>query len=471
MSGSDDDLAARARSRVGHVLCGKYRIESVLGVGGMATVYAATHRNGHRVAIKVLHAELSVNTSIRTRFRREGHAANGVKHPGAVVVIDDDVAEDGSAFLVMELLAGESVEQLWELNGQRLPVKTVLAIARELCEVLAAAHRDGTVHRDIKPANLFLTREGHVKVLDYGIARVRDAALPTVTESGEVFGTPNFMAPEQAMGRATRVDGQTDLWAVGATMFTLISGAVVHEGETSQHLTFLAATRPARSLRTVCPEADARLVALVDRALAFDKTDRWPTAQAMGDAISSLSLALFGTARIALASVSDTLVAARPARVEPRRSDSASSAQTVPQIVRRDSRRRTRAIRAIAAAVVLVVPLTVAFVLRGGRPVLPRDQGFVDAATTAVMVPPPARADSPVALTPDSSDSSSAPRAVGAAPTRDTAVARSKPAPRPPPRAPAAGTSAAPSASAAANCAEPFVITADGKKLWRAECL
>ncbi len=114
----------------------------------MATVYSATHRNGNEFAVKVLHPELSLRADIRNRFLREGHAASAVKHVGAVQVLDDDVAEDGSAFLVMELLRGDTLETLWERRGQRLPMKLVVGIGLQLLDVLAAAHANGVVHRD-----------------------------------------------------------------------------------------------------------------------------------------------------------------------------------------------------------------------------------------------------------------------------------------------------------------------------------
>src|ERR1700683_574294 len=164
MSSTDDELVVRARARLGTVLRGKYRLDRVLGIGGMATVYAATHRNGNEFAVKVLHADLSMRSEIRSRFLREGHAAGSVKHPGAVQVLDDDVAEDGSAFLVMELLRGESVEILWERRHQRLPLKLVVGMGIQLLDVLEAAHARGVIHRDIKAANVFLTSTGHLKV-------------------------------------------------------------------------------------------------------------------------------------------------------------------------------------------------------------------------------------------------------------------------------------------------------------------
>lgn len=225
MSGTDDELVARAQARLGTVLRGKYRLDRVLGIGGMATVYAATHRNGNEFAVKVLHPDLSLRAEIRNRFLREGHAAGSVKHPGAVQVLDDDVADDGSAFLVMELLRGESIEILWERRRQHLPLKVVVGIGIQLLDVLEAAHARGVIHRDIKPANIFLTTTGQVKVLDFGIARIRDMAASQATQTGMMMGTPAFMAPEQAMAKTSEIDAQTDVWSAGATMFTLFPGS------------------------------------------------------------------------------------------------------------------------------------------------------------------------------------------------------------------------------------------------------
>ena len=245
MSGTDDEVVQRAEARLGTVLRGKYRLDRVLGIGGMASVYAATHRNGNEFAVKMLHPELSMRADIRNRFLREGHAAGSVKHPGAVQVLDDDVAEDGSAFLVMELLRGETVESLWERRGQHLPLKLVVGIGLQLLDVLEAAHARGVIHRDVKPANIFLTSTGHVKVLDFGIARIRDMAASQATQTGMMMGTPAFMAPEQAMAKTSEVDAQTDVWSAGATMFTLASGKLVHEADNAQQIMIRAATTPA----------------------------------------------------------------------------------------------------------------------------------------------------------------------------------------------------------------------------------
>jgi serine/threonine-protein kinase len=286
MSGLRSSSQQRAQRRVGAVLRGKYTLERVLGVGGMAVVYLGVHRNGSRVAVKVLHPELSVDDDLRARFVREGYVANSIGHDGAVRVIDDDVAEDGAAFLVMELLLGETLERRRTRRGGRLPAAEVLALAHQLLDVLAAAHAQGVVHRDVKPENLFLTRVGALKVLDFGIARFRDASDPTGTITGARLGTPAFMPPEQALGRTQEIDARADVWAVGATMFTLLSGHLVHEAPSAAELVVRTATQPARSLAKVAPGVPPAVVALVDRALAFARADRWQSARDMAEAVA-----------------------------------------------------------------------------------------------------------------------------------------------------------------------------------------
>jgi serine/threonine-protein kinase len=210
------------------VLKGKYQLEALLGCGGMAAVYRATHRNGNRVAVKILHPELSMSEDVRARFLREGYVANRVQHKGAVRVLDDDV-DDDVVFLVMELLEGETLEARWTRSGRHLLPDDVAHWATALLETLGAAHAQGIVHRDVKPENLFLTTDGDLKVLDFGIARLLDAKGAHVTRTGRLMGTPAFLPPEQALGYVHDVDARSDLFAVGATMFTLLAGRYVHE--------------------------------------------------------------------------------------------------------------------------------------------------------------------------------------------------------------------------------------------------
>src|SRR5882724_3783934 len=272
----------RAEARIGSVIKDKWRLDTLLGVGGMACVYAATHRNKKRAAVKMLHREYSTDSAIRERFLREGYLANSVGHRGVVMVDDDDVAEDGTAFIVMELLDCETLEQRWRRKDHRLPLEEVLAVADQVLDALAAAHEQGVVHRDLKPENLFLTRDGVVKLLDFGIGRLKEMkGVPTTTLSGAAMGTPAFMAPEQARGRWDDVDGQTDLWALGATLFTLLTGKYVHEGQTVNETLALAVTQPARSIKTLRADLPERVARLIDKALAYAKPDRFVDARAM----------------------------------------------------------------------------------------------------------------------------------------------------------------------------------------------
>jgi eukaryotic-like serine/threonine-protein kinase len=281
----EHELVVRARHRIGAVLCGKYRLDDILGTGGMAVVYTATHvRNANRVAVKVLHRDLSIDAGQRARFLREGYAANTVGHPGTVRVLDDDIAEDGSVFIVMELLDGETLDARWERSGGKLGVREVVTLMSELLDVLSAAHARGIVHRDLKPENLLLTRDGKLKVLDFGVARLREASL-TQTKTGALLGTPAFMPPEQALGRTNEVDAQSDLWAVGATAFMLLAGRFVHQGCTQEEMLVLSATQPAPLLGSVVDDVPPILAEIVDRALAFDKAARWPTARTMREAL------------------------------------------------------------------------------------------------------------------------------------------------------------------------------------------
>jgi eukaryotic-like serine/threonine-protein kinase len=292
----EDLVLKRARARVGQTLRNKWHLDELLGVGGMAAVYAATHRNGRRGAVKVLHAELSIHEEIRGRFLREGLAANKVKHPSAVEVLDDDATDDGAVFLVMELLEGELLQARSEREGGRLSPDFVLLIADTVLDVLSVAHAEGIIHRDIKPENVFISHEGQVKLLDFGIARVRELSTRSLaTRAGSMLGTPSFMPPEQALGHVDRVDAQSDLWSVGAMMFTLLVDQLVHEGCTTvNEVLIAAATKPARSLGQADPSMPAAIVQVVDRALAFDKADRWPDAQSMQQAVRDAYRALYG---------------------------------------------------------------------------------------------------------------------------------------------------------------------------------
>jgi hypothetical protein len=247
-------------------------------------VFAATHRNQSRMAVKLLLPELAGDPEMRRRFSSEGYVANSIGHPGVVLVFDDDEDDDGTVFLVMELLDGASLDILRRHVGGRMTPQSVLAIADQLLEVLAAAHDKGVVHRDIKPANLFLQRDGRLKVLDFGIARLGRAGEDART--GEVMGSIAYMAPEQARGEWKRVEPHSDIWSVGATLFRLLSGHYVHDARALSELALLAMSEPARKLSEVSPDLPDSLARVVDRALAFDPAERWPDARSLQRALA-----------------------------------------------------------------------------------------------------------------------------------------------------------------------------------------
>lgn len=280
------DLSARAEARVGQMLRGKWRVDRLIDVGGMGAVYAGTHRNGRRAALKVLHPQFALDPEVRRRFLREGYVANKIDHPGALAILDDDVAEDGAPFLVMELLEGESLSGWLRRAGGKLAAIEAVAVAGQVLEVLDLAHAHGILHRDIKPGNIFVIRSGHAKLLDFGLARVRDGVVSLIpTAAGTVMGTPGYMAPEQARGLGDQMDARSDLFAVGAVLFRAISGRPIHEKATPFDTTIAAMKDPAPSLGSVVPDIAPALAVAVDRALAFDKQARWQSAKEMFEAL------------------------------------------------------------------------------------------------------------------------------------------------------------------------------------------
>lgn len=277
----DEQLETFARARVGSVLRDKWTLEALVGVGGTASVYSAVHRNGKRVAVKILHPELSAQKQFRDRFLREGYVGNHIQHHGAVTVYDDDFTEDNCAFLVMDLVEGENLETRRNRKGGKLEPLEVLSLVDEVLDVLCEAHARGVIHRDIKPENLFLTNDGTVKLLDFGIAHIKLPEDPGKTIAGVAMGTPAFMPPEQASARWNEVDAQSDLWALGASMFTMLTGRYVHEGGTVNEALVHAVTKQAPPLQSLAPETPTVIADIVDKALMRDKSQRWQTAAEM----------------------------------------------------------------------------------------------------------------------------------------------------------------------------------------------
>src|SRR4051812_38831359 len=227
-----------ARDRLGSTLDGKYHLREVLGAGGTAVVFRAVGPSGEPVAVKMLHDHLTRSEEVCRRFVREGQLGNVLDHPGTVRVLDHGSTDDGCPFLVLEFLEGESLEERRVRAGGRLELWETLDFCDQLLAVLEVAHGKGVVHRDIKPSNLFVMNGKNgspprLKVLDFGIARLLDDTSATSTKTGQMVGTPAFMPPEQALSRPRDIDARTDVWSVGATLFTMLSGEHVHIAETS----------------------------------------------------------------------------------------------------------------------------------------------------------------------------------------------------------------------------------------------
>jgi len=304
---SVDERTRLAQTRLGELVLDKWRLDRLIGIGGMAAVFEATHRNGNRVAIKILHPDLASFDEIRERFLAEGYAANRVAHPGVVTVRDEGTTGDGAVFLVMDLLRGQTLAERLEDGRDLFSVGEVLEITSQLLDVLEHAHDRGIVHRDIKPENVFLTAEGRVRLLDFGIARVESASRTHTTEAGTTLGTPAFMPPEQALGRWEQLDGRSDLWSLGATMYLLLSGQPVRERGSVTEQLLGAMTRPVPSLGDVAP-LPRSVVAVVDRALAFDRDARFPDARSMQLAVKAVQDEL---------SMPDSRITLPPPSVEP----------------------------------------------------------------------------------------------------------------------------------------------------------
>jgi serine/threonine protein kinase len=276
------------QARVGTSIKNKWKIEALLGVGGMAAVYSAAHRNGQRAALKILHADFARETTICERFLREAYVSNKVNHGATVQVLDDDVTDTGEPFLIMELLEGETVRDAWKKCGRTMPIGRVLQICERVLDCLASCHAIKVIHRDLKPANIFILKdEGEIRVLDFGVAQMRDATSER-TATGTALGTPAYMSPEQAMGLVDQLDGRADLFSVGAMMHALITGQRINNGRTEQEALVMAATKPVPSVARIASQLPVEIIKAVDKSLAWDRRNRFQDAREMQKALLDL---------------------------------------------------------------------------------------------------------------------------------------------------------------------------------------
>lgn len=279
---------AQGRYAGGSVAGGRYQLRDLLGEGGMASVYLAYDSALDRqVAIKTLHTELGREQSFRERFRREAQAVAKLSHPNIVSVFDTGEDElDGALmpYIVMEYVEGQPLGSVLAADIQQhgaMPADKALKVTADVLAALETSHEMGLVHRDIKPGNVMMTKRGVIKVMDFGIARAMQSGVTSMTQTGMVVGTPQYLSPEQALGRG--VDARSDLYSVGIMLFQLLTGRLPFDADSPLAIAYAHVQEepvaPSSINRSVTPAMDA----LVARALKKNPNERFPSATAMRD--------------------------------------------------------------------------------------------------------------------------------------------------------------------------------------------
>ena len=278
----------------GDLIEGKYRINRQIGEGGMGAVFEGEALRIHRrIAVKVLFPHAGSEDDLARRFQLEAQAAGRIGSSHIVEVIDLGTLPSGSHYMVMELLDGESLRSRIQTRG-RLRPEEIYPIAMQLLEGLGAAHRAGILHRDLKPDNVFLVRQAQgdfVKLLDFGISKFNGghtgaAQEMSLTRTGTLLGTPYYMSPEQASG-GKAVDHRADLYAVGVILYEALTGVVPFHADTFNELIFKIVLEKPRSASTIVPNADARFVQLIERAMAREPEQRFQSAEELSAALGA----------------------------------------------------------------------------------------------------------------------------------------------------------------------------------------
>ena len=282
-----------ASALIGTTLEGAYRITRLIAEGGMSAVYEAVQlRLNQRVAVKVMARELASNPEALARFHREAEITSRLRHPHLVTVMDFGTAPSGQPYLVMESLDGIDLDHRIRQLG-RLPLPTVVHIAKQTASALGAAHEQGIVHRDLKPANVFLVEvpgePDFAKILDFGISKVR-AATTQLTKAQSIIGTPNYMSPEQATGMLDEIDHRTDQWALACIAWEMLSGRAPFASDDVSAVFYQIIHLAPRPLRERAPDAPPAVEAVLRRALSKRVTDRFPSMRDFANALASAAL-------------------------------------------------------------------------------------------------------------------------------------------------------------------------------------
>jgi serine/threonine-protein kinase len=427
---------------IGLTVNGKFKVEAMIGQGGMGKVYRARHLTLDRpVVLKMLHRTYSDDPQIMARFQREARAASRLNHPNSIAVLDFGAAEDGTLFMAMEYLAGRDlsrvISQDWPLQEPR-----IIRIGAQILSALAEAHAQGIIHRDLKPENVMVEprrdEPDFVKVLDFGIAKITAGAdEPKLTAVGLVCGTPEYMSPEQARG--AELDARSDLYSVGVILYQMATGDLPFHSDTpvgflTKHLAEVPV--PPRQRR---PDLSERLDALIRRTMEKDKARRYPDAASMRQALLACAGPVVSAPPSSVPPMGGTLAidvselepieierapAPRPARMPPPAATAAST--TAPA----SGGGRTPLIVGGLAAV--VVAIVVAVLVLGGK----------EPRATAPPTPPPV-ATAPVATPPVAPAPTTPPPNPATPPAPQAATAPAPPA-APTPTAPTAARPARP---------------------------
>jgi serine/threonine protein kinase len=496
------ELAAGVRE--GEILAGKYRVDKVLGAGGMGVVVAARHiQLETRVAIKFLLPAMLDNSEAVMRFAREARAASKINNEHVARVFDVGTLPSGAPFMVMEFLEGEDLST-WIAQRGALPVELAVDFVLQACVAVADAHGLGIVHRDLKPANLFALRRSDgqfvIKVLDFGISKVTDSGatgpVASVTHTSAIMGSPHYMSPEQ-MRSSKEVDARADIWALGVILFELLAGNTPFSGETFGDILINLATRPPPALRGIRPDFPDGLESVILKCLEKDRANRYGN-------VAELSVALlpFGSRRarvcverisgiIQASGLSKSALALPPSpRIEGRPAD-AERPETAASWAQMSgiSNSRRAAVGGIALVGILAIVAGLALLRRpptaapsnGAAPFpaadVPLPSGSLATGAPAGFLvtddagaPAPLPPLSPVATAPVAATDAGVPRLVIAAPT--PRVATPPIAAAPPTAPPAASPAPAPArGTPSLNCKVPFFFDAAGNRVFKKECL
>jgi serine/threonine-protein kinase len=436
----------------GDVIGGKYRVERILGRGGMGVVVAAHHiQLDERVALKFLLPHALQNPEAASRFLREARTAVKIKSEHVARVSDVGQLDDGSPYMVMEYLEGDDLSAWLEQRGP-MAVETAVDFVLQACEAIAEAHALGIVHRDLKPANLFCTTRADglssIKVLDFGISKIMGpgAELPGLTTTTAIVGSPTYMSPEQLQS-SKGVDTRTDIWSLGVILFELLTGRVPFEAEAVTELVIKIATSPAPPVRAFRQGVPAALERTIATCLQADREGRFSSVRELAVALEDFGS---GKARASVERILGTLKTAG-----------------ISGVTLSPSRRKGHALW-IGAAVVFAV-----FGVVGILAVKRSSPSVAPAVVPATAASPPAPSSSAPSIEEGAASAAVVAPSAIAATEGPSAAASSESAARPQPSLRPSARSARPARpppKPAADCDPPYTLDDQGRKHFKAEC-